>query len=385
MKGFLYHIVFLLLPTVLMAQDDISAIGTLPEEVWETSGLIFHGGKMITHNDSGNTPQLFEIDTTSLQIVRTVTITNATNTDWEAITQDDDFIYIGDIGNNSGDRQDLNILKIAKSEYDTSNVVTAERIDYIYEDQNDFSTIENSDWDAEALFVLDDNLVILTKQWRGLGTVAYRLPKLSGAFLAERLDSYQVNGLITDATYNEVDNTLNLIGYSSFLVPFFAQVEDVEEEAIFSGTKTKSTLDIGLAQVEALTKVGNTFYASSEEFSNASPPVSSSSRLFRFLLNEATEEEPEGEEEDPNPGPPEINGDLVLYRSFNSKILNYRLRSNAPIFGMGVFDSIGRLILFTPLEDISGNSVDLSVLPPSMYHLAFFYGDEIISKPFFLN
>ena len=393
MRVIVLHIAFLL-SIGLLAQDDITEVGPLTQELWETSGLIFYNGKMITHNDSGNTPQLFEIDTTSLQITRTVSISNAINTDWEALTQDDDFIYIGDIGNNSGDRQDLKVLKIAKSDYDSSDVVAAELIDYFYEDQEDFTTEQNSDWDAEALFVVGDDLIILTKQWQSQGTVAYRLPKLPGAFLAERLDSYQVNGLVTGAEYDMSSNTLYLVGYSTFLAPFFVQVDGVVENSIFSGTQTKSDLNAGLAQIEAITKVGNTFYVSSEEFNNTSPPVSSASRLFRFSINDEIEEEEEeeeeeeseeGEEENPIPESPELTGDLILYRSFDSKILNYRLDSDAPIFGMGVFDSIGRLILFTPLESIRGSAIDLSELPPSLYHLTFFYGDQIISKPFILN
>ena len=388
MKLIYWHIAFLF-PLLLFSQDDISEVGALPEQIWETSGLIFHNGKMITHNDSGNDPQLFEVDTTSLQITRTITIANATNIDWEDIAQDDEYIYVGDIGNNSGNRQDLNILKIAKADYDQSDMVTAERIDYFYEDQNNFTAEQNSDWDAEALFVLGDDLIVLTKQWQSQGTVAYRLPKLQGAFLAERIDSYQINGLVTGAEYDNSANQLNIIGYSTFLSPFFVSVDSVQPNALFSGEVTKNNLNIGFAQTEALTRAGDAFYASSEEFSSTSPPITSASRLFRFTLNELEEEPEEPEEpeegEPPNPEPPTISDNLILYRSFGSRILNYHLDLDEPIFGMGVFDSAGRLVLFTPLERIRGTSIDLSGLRPSLYHLAFFYGDDIISRPFILN
>ncbi len=368
---------------VIFSQDDIETIGQLPLEVRETSGLIFYNGKMITHNDSGNSPTLFEIDTTSLQISRTVTIENVINVDWEAITQDSDFIYIGDFGNNNGERQDLNILKIAKSDYDASGTVTAERIDFIYEDQIDFMAMPDSDWDAEAFFSLGDDLIVLTKQWQSQGTVAYRVPKLPGAFLAERLDEYQVDGLVTGATYDAVNDELYLIGYSQFLAPFFVQINGVQSDAIFSGEKVKTNLNSGLAQMEASTIAADTFYTSSEEFNNTTPPISSASQLFRFTLNEQSMEE---EEEGENPNDEETaQGQLLLYRSFDSKILNYRLNFEGPIFGRGVFDSSGRLLLFTPLERLNEDFIDLSVLRPSMYHLAFFYGDSIISKPFILN
>ena len=382
-------IAFFLFSFATHAQGDIEVVGNLPQEIWETSGLIFYNDRLITHNDSGNTTELFELDTTSLQITRRVIVENASNTDWEDITQDNDFIYIGDFGNNNGDRQDLNVLKISKAEYDVSDSVTAERIDFIYEDQDDFSTTPESDWDAEAFFSKGDDLIILTKQWQSQGTVAYRIPKLPGAFLAERLDGYQVDGLVTGATFDDSSNELYLVGYSQFLVPFFVQVKNVQNNAIFTGEKIKENLSVGFAQMEAISLVNETFYTSSEDFNNTNPPVSSASQLFRFTLNpEEMEEEEEEEEEEENTG--EEGGasqQLVLYRPFGSKILNYRLNFEGPIFGRGIFDSVGRLILFTPLEDLNSNtnSVDLSVLRPSVYHLAFFYGDSIISRPFLLN
>ena len=41
-------------------------------------------------------------------------MSNIKNTDWEEISQDKDFIYIGDIGNNSGNRDDLKIYRAGK-------------------------------------------------------------------------------------------------------------------------------------------------------------------------------------------------------------------------------------------------------------------------------
>ena len=169
-----------------VSQSDIRSLGTLPQEILETSGLIFYNGSLITHNDSGNTSELYELDVETLEITRTIRVLNAENSDWEDISQDSDFIYIGDIGNNQGSRQDLGILKIAKVDFDTSNEVNAERINFLYEDQTNFTATSDSDFDAEALFALDDNLFVLTKQWRSEGTVAYKIPKTPGTFLAER-------------------------------------------------------------------------------------------------------------------------------------------------------------------------------------------------------
>lgn len=367
----------------LAAQDDIQEVGNLPEQVFETSGLIFYNGKLITHNDSGNLPQLYELDTITLQITRTVTIENATNVDWEDIAQDDTHIYVADIGNNNGDRQDLAILKIEKQAYDSSDTVTAERIDFIYEDQEDFTTTPNSDWDAEALFVMGDDLVVLTKQWQTQGTVGYRIPKFPGAFLAERWSSYPVNGLVTGASFDAQTEELYLVGYNQFLAPFFMVFEDVKGQDIFSGTVDKSNLNVGIAQIEAIEKVDSLFYVTSEHFENASPPISSASRLFRFSRNaDEVPVEEEEEEENPPKGTNE-NDQLLLYKPFESSILNYRLNTKRALFGMGIFDASGRQVQFVPLEELHSDAIDLSALGPSVYYFTFFLSGKTLSKPFF--
>ena len=358
-----------------VSQSNIQSLGELPQEVLETSGLIYYNNRLITHNDSGNVPELYELDVQTLQIVRTIRVLNEGNVDWEDLTQDSDFIYIGDIGNNQGSRQDLAVLRISKTEFDTSDEVNAERISFMYGDQTDFTPVSESDFDAEALFVLDDDLILLTKEWRSEGTVAYKIPKAPGTYSAQRMDSYQINGLVTGASFDVLSNTLYLVGYSKILIPFFVEVPNVNANAIFSGGALRSGLAIGPAQIEALTFTNDIFYATSEEFIN--PPLSSSSRLFRFSLDS---------EENPIPvpsGEPPSMEELVVFKSLNSLEVNYELNSNKPIYGMGIFDSMGRMISYTPLEQITANPIDISTFSQGLYHLAFFYGNTAISAPFF--
>ena len=310
----------------------------------------------------------------------------ATNTDWEAITQDQDFIYIGDIGNNSGDRTDLNVLKISKTEYQNNTTVTAETIAFSYGDQTDFTTTPNSDFDAEALFSFRDVLIVLTKQWQQQGTVAYTIPKDPGTFVAPRLDTNQINGLVTDATYDAGSNTLFIVGYSSILVPFFASFNDLNANNLFAGTGRKTDLDIGFAQVEALasTSTGE-FFITSEAFSNP-PVIDSPSRLFRFALD--SEEEPDPPEEpDTGEDPPpnfEIPEGLTVFKTFGSQQLNYRLNVDGPIIAMGVFDASGRLVNYVPLENITAGPLDISYLSEALYYLGFFFFDNsLIAAPFY--
>lgn len=379
-NGFLHIVVFFVLSA--QAQTNIETVGELPDLLRETSGLIAFNGRLITHNDSGNEPVLYEFDQESLEILRTVTIMGATNTDWEALTQDDDFIYVGDIGNNNGDRTDLNILKIAKTDYLNNTMVPAETIAFSYEDQTDFTTTPNSDFDAEALFSFREELILLTKQWQQQGTVAYRIPKTAGTFVAPVLDTNQINGLVTDASYDETSNTLFLVGYSNILLPFFASFTDLTADSLFGGNGQKSDLDIGFAQVEALTRTPEgQFFITSEAFSNP-PVVDSPSRLFRFSLDETPPEDPNNDEIPPNDS--EIPGGLTVFKSFGSQALDYRLNVDGPIVGMGIFDASGRLVSYVPLEQITAGPMDISYLSEALYYLGFFFLDNsVIAAPFY--
>lgn len=261
----------------------------LPVILSESSGAIFYNDKLITHNDSGNENKLYELDTISALITRTVTVTNATNVDWEDIAQDDTSIYIGDIGNNSGDRTDLKIYKINKSDYLSSNNVTAEIVNFSYSDQIDFAPKpNNTEWDAEALISFDaNNLILFTKNWVNNTTKAYPIPKNSGTFTVNSLSKTLTSGgLITGATYNPSTEKVYSIGYNSILQPFVWVSENFTNNDIFSGTNTQTFLTIlGFEQAESITYIdANRYFITSESFNI--PPFSGNGKLVSFTTND---------------------------------------------------------------------------------------------------
>jgi hypothetical protein len=209
-----------------MAQEEsLEEQFELPEAVKETSGLIFFNNCVITHNDSGDGPNLYEIDTVNGTIKRTVTISNATNVDWEDMDQDDTHIYVADIGNNSGNRQDLKIYKILKSDYQNSTSVTAEVISFSYEDQTDFTAQpNNTNFDAEAMTIYEDNIVIFTKNWIDFQTNVYVIPKTVGTHTAQKVSNYDAQGLITGASV--IGEHFLLTGYNSSALPFLVFVNE---------------------------------------------------------------------------------------------------------------------------------------------------------------
>ena len=369
----------------LNAQASASIVGTLPEDVPESSGLIYYNNRLITHNDSGNLPRLYELDTLSSQIIRTVTINNASNIDWEDITQDDTYIYIGDFGNNSGNRQDLRIYRIKKSEYDAFSSIDPEIINFSYEDQTNFSEIQNSDWDAEALVDFNDQLLIFTKQWQTNGTVVYSVPKEPGSYSAKNMGFYDISGLVTGATFNKSSNVMMLLGYSPQLQPFIVRIVEPSAGLIFNGTEEKLDLGIGFSQVEGIGYSDfRTYFISSERFQSNFPSITLAPQLYRFKDKDVVSEN----EELPVINPADLDkaaNELIIYRTFGSKVLQYDLNSNAPLFGLAIFDITGKRVRHTPGNLVENNSIDLSGLGSAVYYLTFYLQGATITKPFILE
>lgn len=264
----------------------------------ESSGLLFYNNKIITHTDSGGETNLYEISAVTGAVTRTVRITNATNVDWEDIAQDASFIYIGDIGNNSGNRTDLKIYKISKSDYDdTDNTATAEIIYYSYSNQNDFtSKPNNNNWDAEGLISYGDKLLIFSKNWLDKKVNVYSIPKLSGVHNAVLESSYNTNGLITGAETSINENIIYLTGYNSYEPPFMYTIHGIPNNSldIFTGTtsqKISNIVPIG-NQVEAIslfeiTPTKHRLYISNEKYvaTNGQTSVTFPAKLWLMEIN----------------------------------------------------------------------------------------------------
>jgi len=216
-------------------------INELSYAVAETSGIVWYRNAIWSHNDSGGEPAIYKLDVNDGRLLQSILINNATNFDYEDITQDKDYIYIGDFGNNYGNRKDLCIYKIKKSDIPEEGdvEVSAEKITFAYKDQNSFQ-IRNrtNDYDCEAIASFGDYLYLFTKNWVGEETRSYKIPKTAGDYLLEVHESFNVRGLITAADYNEKADALILIGYENF-VPFLWVNWDFKEDDFFGGNKKR--------------------------------------------------------------------------------------------------------------------------------------------------
>ena len=227
----------------------------LPASLDETSGLIFWAGGIWTFNDSGGLPMIYKVDTISGDIIQCITVLNAENTDWEDITQDEDNIYVGDFGNNNGDRKDLKVYKLGKSTIPPigNAGVSAEVISFSYGDQHDFTPSYNAnEYDCEAITCVDNILYLFTKNWVSQTTRLYELPTVSGTYSILPVDSFDVDGLITGAGYSGDKNQVIMSGYKNYK-PFLFLLFDYYENEFFSGNKRRIDMDgIFGAQTEGI-------------------------------------------------------------------------------------------------------------------------------------
>jgi len=255
-------------------------VNSLPQPISETSGLIYWNGGLWTQNDSGNPAELYKIDTITGQILQTITITGADNVDWEDLAQDENHIYIGDFGNNLGNRTDLKIYITDKSSYPLTGdgSVSADIINFSYGDQLKFKKKNRSnDFDCESLMAFGDSLYIFTKNWANEQTRLYAMPKNPGTYEILPNDQFNVDGLITGADILEDGSEVVLCGYKNYS-PFIWLLFDFEGSGFFNGNKRR----INFAGMLGTQTEGVSYTFSRNVYVSAEKTSIAPARLFRF-------------------------------------------------------------------------------------------------------
>jgi hypothetical protein len=237
----------------------------------ETSGLISWNSSLWTHNDNSDL-NVYSVDTLTGDILQSTSMSGTINTDWEEISQDANYIYLGDFGNNgNGNRTNLNILRIEKASV-LSGTPLIDTIYFSYANQIDFTGTgaNNTDFDCEAFIVSQDSIYLFTKQWVSTKTSVYSLPKLPGTYTAALRGTIDVQGLITGATYLEEKRLIALCGYTQVLQPFLFLLYDFSGTDFTSGNKRRMGLNLSFHQVEGIaTTNGLKYYLSNEHFTQS--------------------------------------------------------------------------------------------------------------------
>lgn len=201
----------------------------LPAELKETSALFCSKNETaFTLNDSGNKPVIYEIDSKANIVNKR--LFKVKNRDWEAITGDGTHLYIGDIGNNSGNRKTLKIQEILVS--GTAHKPNTLRFTYQNNPLKENKYL-NHDYDAEALVNVNEFLYLFSKSWDTGTLFVYLLDKGNPNQSLKPIT--EVNGLpgvITGGDYDHKNKRFILVGYKMWLWGFFSPFITILDEQL---------------------------------------------------------------------------------------------------------------------------------------------------------
>jgi len=358
----------------------IQLIANLTGELDENSGLIYSNERLFSINDGGNGTKIQELSFQG-NILRTIHVDSNQNTDWEAITQSESDVFIGDFGNNAGNRTNLKILKINKNELQNFDTVHAMSQHFYYSDQVNFNNVLNQhNFDCEAFFFYQDSLHLFTKGWENLYTKHYVIPlNNQESVVAHLRDSLFVDGLITDATIDSTTGRILLLGYknngSNFYTSFVYLLFDYNQHHIFSGNKRRIEIGnmLNVSQTE-----GIAFEDSSSGFISAEKITSSvltiSPKLFHFDFTPYFE------------NPTSNNNDLLdfevkIYPNPANEYFQLSFSDDVQQFDFQIKDYVNRIIM-NQKTALSHDKIDIRLLQSGTYFVEFMFNQKSKVIPF---
>ncbi len=185
----------------------------------EVSGMVksrSYPGTYWVVNDSGDRARIFAIDASGKTILPTYSrfsyygeekegskkqwegfrVLFGENRDWEAMTIDDNYLYVADTGNNFNNRRDLAIYLLSEIDPTASTQsAVIRKLPVAYPEQDSFPGRGELHYDSEALFAADGSLYLITKH-----------RKRSGRGFERGANLYRL-----DTNYTERDNLLTLV------------------------------------------------------------------------------------------------------------------------------------------------------------------------------
>ncbi|MCD4770306.1 MAG: hypothetical protein K8R35_09075 [Bacteroidales bacterium] len=187
----------------------------LPGQLSEISGIVYHDGTVYAINDSWNQAVIYTLDFGTFQIVKSHKIHNLNNKDWEEIAIYKDNIYIGDFGNNFGNRRDLSVYSMPLKELGSESQ-NIRSIRFKYKNQVTYSGIPyNHPWDCEAMVVDSAGIWLFSKDRESKTCSMYKLPHGFQEGQVSPVSSFNTGFIVTGAFYNSEEGSLYLVGYGN--------------------------------------------------------------------------------------------------------------------------------------------------------------------------
>jgi hypothetical protein len=259
-------------------------VDPITDSLLESSGLQMAGDNLWSFNDRGGSPTLYRIDTITNTLLQRVILSGATNVDWEDISFDGTYFYIGDFGNNlNGARTNLKIYKFPFSaipDYISNPVaiIPAQQIEVInftYSDQPQppvATALNTAKFDCEAMIIDNGKIHLFSKNWIDINSTHYIINNYNaGTYVATPAETYATGYLVSAADKVAGQNIIVLLGYQSTGTGshFIHILSDYKADSFFSGNKRRIDLPDAttMGQSEGITfRNGKYGYISNEKF-----------------------------------------------------------------------------------------------------------------------
>lgn len=336
----------------------------IPVAVYESSGIAVESPNRIwSHNDAGNTNELFCFDTTG-NLVRTLLILNVSNIDWEDLARDDEGrIYINDAGNNENNRTDLKICRIPNPANIPGSITEAEIINFIYEDQYLFPPPDpNLNYDVEAILWKSDSLYLFTKNrsnpQNGICKM-YRLPAEPGNYTAKLMGSVFLGNTNNEARVTSADVNLETGEVVLLTTTKIVSFTNYPFNNFFGGDMNEHFFSSEMGQIE-----GVDFVDSSRLFLTEEGSKKSGGYLYEVLWQTSSSisrPKLEGIAVYPNP----FNNHLIIQKDFVGEL------------SVDIWDAKGIMMM----KDIRTDStITLQHLDPGVYFIKLSFGEKSVVK-----
>ena len=179
---FITVLVFLLVVAALLGIKTHRTQILETDRVPEASGIahsLINENVLYTHNDSGNAPSVFAIDTEG-KLLAEIVIEGATNRDWEDIATAIDprdgkaYIYVGEIGDNGSRHPSVKVYRTPEP-----IITKADSVYHVSAVQTYSIVYEDGPRDAEALFVepKTGDIYIISKREERVGIYQVSYPQ----------------------------------------------------------------------------------------------------------------------------------------------------------------------------------------------------------------
>lgn len=219
----------------------LTELDALPKHLKEVSGIVYSNSSKLAWvlEDSGNANKIYGLDGHG-KLKQTLIIAETKNIDWEDITKDSkENLYIGDFGNNTNERKDLAIYKIAKDSLNNTSVIPSYKVSFAYPEQIHFPPKKTKlFYDVEAFIEYKNNFYLFTKN-RSKGfdgtTFLYKVPNKAGFHHAQLLGKFKAKGdyenaAITSAAISPDEKKVVLLSHSHLWI-----FENFSSDNFFSG------------------------------------------------------------------------------------------------------------------------------------------------------